>query len=150
MTNSKEILSYMKTDLFDPKNELILEEEPRIESSITENITDIKTGNNTNSIEILKYDFDTIVLKANIIDPTFLFSSEIFFPRWKCYINGKHKKSYKANYLFRAVHLEKGQYKIVFKFIDHGVYAITTILCLLLTLGFIYFMIKNRKKYFLS
>lgn len=134
ITNDKILLTYMKSTSFEPTKELLLKESPNMSKNSVAG---------TNSIQVVKYGLDKIVFKANIQFPTFLFLSEIYYPKWECFINGEKTKIYQADHLFRAVALKQGEQEIVFKYRNKGTYLILTlstlilnILMLLLLFGF--------------
>ncbi|GEM_PF-2623158 len=133
-----DIIKYMKSQSFDPLKEMILEKDPGVTSLNTKG----------NIYETKKWDYDEIVLKVKMENPCFLFLSEVFFPRWKCTVNGKEQEIFRANYLFRSVFLEKGEYEVVFRYDDGGRYVPLTLLVLCLTLFLMFFILWNRKKYF--
>ncbi|PIU66130.1 MAG: hypothetical protein COS84_06095 [Armatimonadetes bacterium CG07_land_8_20_14_0_80_40_9] len=38
--------------------------------------------------------------------------TDTYYPGWKVYIDGKEDKIYRADYLFRAVYLQKGRHVV--------------------------------------
>jgi hypothetical protein len=68
------------------------------------------------SVQITDYRLNSITLDAFLDADGFLFTSEIYYPGWKAYVDGKESKMYKANYIFRAVYLTPGSHTIVFKY----------------------------------
>jgi len=68
------------------------------------------------NVQITEYRLNSITLDAFLDINGFLFTSEIYYPGWKAYVDGKESKIYKANYIFRAVYLTQGFHTIVFKY----------------------------------
>lgn len=68
------------------------------------------------NVQITEYRLNSITLDAFLDADGFLFTSEIYYPGWKAYVDGKESKIYKANYIFRAVYLTPGSHTIVFKY----------------------------------
>jgi len=66
--------------------------------------------------QITEYRLNSITVDAFLDADGFLFTSEIYYPGWKAYVDGKESKIYKANYIFRAVYLTPGSHTIVFKY----------------------------------
>ena len=140
ITNSKSVLAYLKSNEFNPTEEIVLEEKPDIENKF-------KISSKTNSVKIINYDLDEINLETEVNNPSFLFLSDIYYPKWECFVNNKKTKIYKANYLFRAIYLPKGNHKIVFKYKNEGIYLILVLFSFFATIAVIFLLIKNRKKY---
>ena len=46
----------------------------------------------------------------------FLILSENWYPGWNAYDNGHKTRIFRADYTLRAVHLEKGQHEVIFKY----------------------------------
>ncbi len=134
--NEKDILSYMASSLFNPAEEVVLED----------NIGNINLSKSNSLITLIKWDYDRIVLKADIKKRVILFASEIYYPKWRCYINNKEHKIYRADYLFRAVILPEGSYKIVFQFHNNYFYLISTLFHYFITLLVIIFLIVKIKR----
>lgn len=68
------------------------------------------------SVQITDYQMNSITLDAFLDADGFLFTSEIYYPGWKAYVDGKEAKIYKANYTFRAIYLTPGSHTIVFRY----------------------------------
>lgn len=69
-------------------------------------------------VQILEYGIQKIKLKAKASGNNLLFLSETWYPRWKCFIDGKEVPIIKANYVFRAVVVPKGEHEIMFVYKD--------------------------------
>jgi uncharacterized membrane protein YfhO len=74
-------------------------------SAVTEN----------DSAQIDSYEENRVVIKVNAVDLRMLVFTDVYYPTWKVYVDGKESKLYKVNYLFRGVLLEKGRHSIEFK-----------------------------------
>jgi hypothetical protein len=65
-----------------------------------------------------------VVIDYESLDNGVLILSEIFYPnRWKAYINDKEVKVFKANGVLRAVNVEAGNNRVVFKY-DNSLFQI--------------------------
>ncbi|MEW6103070.1 MAG: YfhO family protein [bacterium] len=113
----KEILEYMLSQQFDPREEVVLEEKP--EKFKMQNAK-CKT-----EVRIIKYQPNRVVIKVETERHGFLVLSDTYYPGWKAFIKTKNLKLktknlevkiYKANYCFRAIALEKGNYVVEFRY----------------------------------
>jgi uncharacterized membrane protein YfhO len=86
-------------------------------------------------------------LEAYTSEPAFLFTSEIFYPGWKAYVDGKTVETRRGNYLFRVIDLPAGNHHVSFRFeplaIKLGVAV--TLLTLFAFLGIpLFFFFRSR------
>ena len=71
-----------------------------------------------------KWNIHEVVVEYESADSGILILSEIFYPkRWKAYIDNKEVKTFKANGVLRAVNVEAGKNKVVFKY-DNSLFEI--------------------------
>jgi uncharacterized membrane protein YfhO len=98
----------MLHDDFSPLTEVLLEED----------FAGLKELNQKqNSVaKIVKYEPSKVVIETEIQKPGMLFLADSYYPGWKAFDNGKEIKILRANYLFRAVHLDKGKHTVVFAY----------------------------------
>ncbi len=68
------------------------------------------------TIKIVTYEPNKIALDVSLGSPGQLILSEIWYPGWKVYDNGKEKIISKSHALFRSVSLSKGSHKVFFIF----------------------------------
>lgn len=98
--------------------------------------------------EITRYSNDEITIKADMAQDGFLVLSEKYYPGWKAYVDGKGTKIFKANYIMRAVYLNKGIHKVEFVF-DPWAYKVGLWLSagtLLFLSGAVAWRIKGNRK----
>ncbi len=101
----KNILEKLKSDSFQPRKTIFFNSKyPSYENKEYQSrnvIVKEKTAN---------------IITMSTISPQneYLFTSEIWYPGWKVYVNGKEKNVLKADYIFRAVKLSKGNNEIEF------------------------------------
>src|SRR3989344_2043594 len=99
------VFSILESRDFEPKNMLVLESDP---------------GKRANAgfkkADVAFYSPNRIVINASLDSPGFLFLSEVWYPGWKAYDNGRETEIYRADYIFRAAHLEKGTHVVEFVF----------------------------------
>ena len=65
-------------------------------------------------VEITKSDSSQVILKADLSKEGFLVLNDLYYPGWKATVDGKRHKIWRANYLFRALHLQPGNHVVEF------------------------------------
>lgn len=103
----EDVLSKVIDPQFDFKNNLILEQP--ISDKIESNALEIQ-----NTVDIITYSTNKVLLKANVQKANFLVLTDVFFPGWKTFVDGQETKIYKADYIFRSIFLEKGEHTVEF------------------------------------
>lgn len=98
----KDIIPYMVKKDFNPISEVILEEEPSL----------LIRG--SGKVEIISETNNRLTLRVNAKENTILVTTYTYYPGWKVYVDGIHKKLYRADYTFRAVEVEKGSHNVEF------------------------------------
>ncbi|MDY6863949.1 MAG: YfhO family protein [Thermodesulfobacteriota bacterium] len=104
----KDVLSSRE---FKPKETVLLEEEAEDINKLRDDFNCKDIGE---EVKILEYRNNSILLRVSLPEAKFLFLSELYYPGWKAYVDGKEKKIYRANYAFRAVFLNPGIHQIEF------------------------------------
>lgn len=105
-----EILERLADPDFDYRSSIILEEQPDVSPSQWD--TSLARGR----AWIDEGQINTQLVKAELSQPGFLVLSENHYPSWKAYVDGEEREIYRADYLFRAVYLDKGEHSIEFVF----------------------------------
>jgi hypothetical protein len=101
---------------FDPKKTILISSKP---TELDQNInTDfIKfPSNNDDNVVFEQYNINSVILNVKTNENGFIFLSDVYYPGWKVFVDGKQKQILQADYLFRAVYLQAGEHKIEFKF----------------------------------
>ncbi|GEM_PF-5695172 len=104
ITDEDKILQTLVSPSFNAKDNVILEENPKVA------ISKIKSRNPVVKIDMYKSNEVQISVKNQ--NAGFLILTDTFFPGWKAIVNGTEKKIFRANYLVRAVYLEAGNNSI--------------------------------------
>lgn len=91
---------------------------------------------------ITYYSPNEIKISSKNDSPAFLVLSEIYYPGWKAYDNGKQITVLKANDIFRSVYLEKGANSIIFRYDPFSLklgelVTSATLICILLCLSWV-------------
>jgi len=108
LQDRQKILDLLKQPSFDPKTTLILEE-PTDTFSLSE-----KKNLETN-VQITKYLPARIEISLTTNVCGFLLLLDTYYPGWKAYVNNNLVQIHRADYLFRAIYIDKpGTYTIRF------------------------------------
>jgi len=108
--NPDTILSFVGSGSFNPRDLLLLEEDPKIENTI-------KTPPAPETaVHIVSYQPDEIMIDASLPRPGFLLLLDTYFPGWQATANGEPTKIYRADYNFRAVSLPSGRSVVRFTY----------------------------------
>jgi|WetSurMetagenome_2_1015567.scaffolds.fasta_scaffold09576_2 hypothetical protein len=67
-------------------------------------------------VKIINYDLNSITVEVETQENGFLFLSEVYYPAWKAYVDGKNTELFRADYCERAVYIEKGKHTILFNY----------------------------------
>lgn len=105
-----EILDYMKSEQFNPRHTVILEEDPGLLLSESEYPLI--------AARVLEYRANEVVVSCDSPQPGFLVLCDNWHPDWKVFIDGEKHRLYQANYTFRAVYVPAGEHEVVFKYIS--------------------------------
>ena len=116
----KEIHEKLLDKSWDPRKEVILEEEPvfhsRCGTTLTGSTPGVEQGADHETVDIVKYAPNEVIIKATVNSPKFLVLSDSYYPGWKVYVNGKRDKIYVADYVIRSVYLGAGEHTVRFVF----------------------------------
>ncbi len=103
------ILLKMRNAEFNPREVVYLENDLNVK---------IEPPDSNSYVQILEYQIQKIKLKVKASGNNLLFLSETWYPRWKCFIDGKEVPIIKANYVFRAVVVPEGEHEVIFVYKD--------------------------------
>lgn len=109
ISSPEKIKNTMQNNGIDYSRTVVLEENINLNSTIYDSTT-------TGKVKIT--DFQNNALSCNVNTPRngILIFSEIWYPDWKVYIDGKKSKLLKANYSFCAVQVPKGNHRVELKY----------------------------------
>jgi len=109
VTEPLTILLRMKNADFNPRDVVFLKDSLDVK---------VDPPGESASAEIMEYQIQKIKLKVKATGNNLLFLSEVWYPRWKCFIDGKEAPIYRANYVFRAVVVPPGEHEVLFIYKD--------------------------------
>jgi len=105
LKEKNEILGTLFSSSFNPQETVILEEEPELYGS---------PSAEGSTAEINKYSDREVCITVNMTNTAFLLLTDTNYPGWKVSVDGKKKNILQADYLFRAVAVEKGRHIVRF------------------------------------
>jgi len=137
---------YMESNEFDYKRTLVLEKNP---GNIKLPVIIDSLFNPKSNVKISDYKNDKILIDVESSENGFLFLSEIFYPSWKAFIDGKETEIFRTDFSLRSIYLEKGNHKIEFRY-SSDVYRVGKTVSLIILpftlISLIYFGLRLRKK----
>jgi len=135
------ILDILTSGDFDPKKEVILEENPRSE------IRNPKFKIQNPKSKIIVYQPNKVVIEASCNKAGFLFLSDTYYPGWKAYVDKKPTKVYRANFLFRAIVLPEGNHQVEFVYfpLSFTIGLLGTLITIISILGFLIIQVVSNK-----
>jgi len=92
--------------------------------------------------QITTYEINRVVVDVFLGSPGYLILSETFYPGWEAYVNRKKSEIIRADYVLRAVALEKGEHRVEFVFRPTSFYIGATISGITLCALVAFFLIK--------
>jgi hypothetical protein len=111
LRDKSEIEKVLTSEEFDPFNEVILETEQ------SEALTEKEPRSGTDpQVRIASYDTNDITVEVDNPADGFLVLSEIYYPGWKAFVDGRETKVLKADYALRAIQLSEGKHTVRFTF----------------------------------
>lgn len=108
------------------------------------------TENNTiKEADIVYFSPNEVRISTTLENPGYLVYSDVYYPGWKAYEDGKELKIYFSENIFKSVKLNNGQHNITFKFQPLSFFAglYITLISLFLIMVYIIFRIKNYLKF---
>jgi len=107
--NEETMLNILKNASFNPRETVLLEEEPEVQFQGGDRYAKIQT-------QIISYEPNEVTVYNESGKDGFLVLLDSYYPGWKAYVNGRLAKIYRADYLFRAVYLPAGSHTIRFSY----------------------------------
>jgi hypothetical protein len=99
-----------------------------------------------NGPTIQTYQPSTIKMEIDLPCNGFLVSSEVMYPGWEAYIDGKKTDILEGNLAFRTLYIPRGHHRIEFKFIPYSVYVgmIISVGTILFLIAWMRYVIKRK------
>jgi hypothetical protein len=87
---------------------------PKPAASVPSGLESEKNGNSADIVNYTPNEVE-IAVKAES-NGGYLLLNDIYFPGWKAFVDGQATEILKANGIFRAVHVDKGSHRVVFRY----------------------------------
>ena len=145
--NPDSLLSFMLTPSFNPREVVLLEEEP--EGNFQFPISNSQSQKGLEEVHIREYGPNKIVCETALESPGFLVLSENWHPNWKAYVDGEEEKIYIADYTLRTVYLPEGKHVVRFVYVSKAfqVGSIISILSLIFFVGVVVWWGISKRRY---
>jgi len=129
-----EVLTFMKSDAFDPQREVLLEENQQQRSIVPR-----EDGPISASGSVTAYHNESIQIQTSSDQPGYLVLSEMFYPGWRATVDGIKAEVIRGDYLFRVIPLDKGEHDVHLYFVSwpFRVGVVISLLTLMVSLWFI-------------
>ena len=108
-----EVLKRLKSETFDPQHSVLIGEGLSPSEIAMNEEAPVVDGSEA---RILDYQPNTVTIEARMESDGLLVLSDVYYPGWKAYVDGEEKQIYRADYIFRAVYLNKGYHMIRFSY----------------------------------
>lgn len=132
----QEILNKLKDKNFDTKKQIILQKKPNVSLTNSSLFKEVK---------IYRREPNKIQLKVDLEKPGFLVLSEVDYPGWKVYDNGKELEIFNADYILRSVFLKSGNHNISFTY-EPDSYKIGKIISLVTLFSVLFYLLYGSNK----
>jgi len=109
--NEDKVKEYMDSEEFDYRKTIVIEKDP--ENISLPNITD-SASIPVSNVKITEYSLNKISMDVEASENGFLLLSEVYYPAWKAYVDGKETEIFRTDYSMRSIYLEKGNHKVEF------------------------------------
>jgi hypothetical protein len=115
VTNAASILANVRSGSFNPRQTLLLEQEPQ--NAVPPIAVSAKsTALAESNARVISEKPDEVTVDASMSQPGFLLLLDTYFPGWKATVNGAKTPILRADYNFRAVQLPAGKSVIQFDY----------------------------------
>jgi hypothetical protein len=134
ISEPEQIIEKLRSDDFDPRQTLLLEQAP------DRPLSPINAKASPAPVRITDYQINSIETEFSASSDGWLLFSEQFYPGWKAWCDGKSIPIYRANYILRAIPVPAGQHKVMMKYspLSFKAGAVLSLISLFAFLGMIF------------
>ncbi|MBS1997372.1 MAG: YfhO family protein [Cyanobacteria bacterium SZAS LIN-2] len=147
VASGDEALAALKDPNFDPRKTVILEKTGGAEIDLSKPATE---SSQPASLKITAASENKVTIEAALTSSGYVVLNDIYYPGWKCLVDGRETTIERANYLMRAVPVSSGKHEIVFEYkplsfpLGLILFALASLIGLLIALKVINVTGKNR------
>jgi hypothetical protein len=105
VVESNKVSDFMKNNDLNYRKIVVLEKQPNLQKADTSQLLESKAN-----CEYFSNNYIKFRISSNV--PVIAVISEIWYPDWKAYVDGRPTEVYRANYSLRAVEVPKGEHII--------------------------------------
>lgn len=109
-TSEDKVKAVMK-DSLDYNNIVVVEGSANVASLSGKNSADVP-----HSVTCTQYESNKLAYKVQTNEPGILCLSEIWYPAWNAYVDGKYVDVHRANYCLRAINIPAGEHTVEFRY----------------------------------
>jgi len=74
-------------------------------------------------VELVRYGPNNLLLKCRTDQGAFLYVSDVYYPGWRAYVDGRRTEILRADLAFRAVKVPPGEHTVLFHYVPTSFYA---------------------------
>jgi hypothetical protein len=116
-----QILSRLSSALFNPRREAVIEpgnDDARLPADAISPASSAGAGTvaGAEAVDSFTDNLNRVEIDTRVAQKSLLVLNDTWYPGWKASVDGRDRRIFRANYLFRGVFLEPGQHKIVFTY----------------------------------
>ncbi|MBI2303837.1 MAG: YfhO family protein [Chloroflexi bacterium] len=140
ISDGEEILQRLQAPDFDPREVVILEKTPPTGQGGGQSAT--------GEVAITHYSPNRLELRVNAQGNGFLVLSEVYYPGWKAYVDGRETEIYRGDFLFRTIFVPGGDHKVELTFQPVTFYLgakISIVSFLIFVGGLVFVLIRKRR-----
>jgi len=142
LKETSKIITYMNSDRFDPRAEVILEEEPPA------GFAGEARAVAPSAVNIDRYDFDEVLLTAELATNGWVVLSDTFYPGWEAEVDGRKARILRADCALRAVPVPAGKHQVAFRYrpaarVHGGLISLFGLFLVIMGMGY---SIRRRRK----
>lgn len=110
VVSEQDVPTVMTSGNFDFANKVVLDQDPGIA------LSGGKADSIPSNVECISYENNSFAYTVNASEASLLVLSEIWYPAWQAYLDGKPVPTLHANYSFRAIAVPQGTHKVEMRY----------------------------------
>jgi hypothetical protein len=142
-----DLLNRMKDKTFQPLN-VATTEDMELRDSF-KNMADKKGGASEDSVRIISYEPNRIIIDALARSPSVLVITDMFFPYWMAHVDGKRARIYRVNGVFRGLVVGSGSHRVQMDYRNepfHRGLKISLATLIILSCLFVFVVYRERRR----